>query len=162
MWCVLYTDSLLMAQQVSERSRGWVWVLVAVAACFGIFFYVHTEHTVAEVSAAKVEYHTLAQRKSTNGRVAPLDDFEAHAPLAGVVDNIYVKLGEKVQSGQQLVRMNDSEARKDLAAAQASLESSEASLQAMEHGGTQDERLTANANLSTATTHVEQDKTSLT
>jgi HlyD family secretion protein len=117
---------------------------------------------VVEVSAAKVEYHTLAQRKSTNGRVAPLADFEAHAPLAGVVDNIYVKLGEKVQSGQQLVRMNDSEARKDLAAAQASLESSEASLQAMEHGGTQDERLTANANLSTATTQVEQDKTSLT
>jgi HlyD family secretion protein len=151
-----------MAQQVSERSRGWVWVLVVAAACFAIFFYVHTQHTVVEVSAAKVEYHTLAQRKSTNGRVEPLADFEAHAPLAGVVDNIYVKLGENVQSGQQLVRMDDSEARKDLAAAQASLDSSEASLQAMEHGGTQDERLTASGNLSTATTQVEQDRASLT
>jgi HlyD family secretion protein len=139
-----------------------VWVLVAVAACFGIFFYVHTEHTVVEVSAAKVEYHTLAQRKSTNGRVAPLDDFEAHAPLAGVVGNIYVKLGEKVQSGQELVRMDDSEARKDLAAAQASLDSSEALLQAMEHGGTQDERLTENANLSTVQTQVAHDRASLT
>jgi len=151
-----------MAQQVSERSRGWVWVLVAAAACFAIFFYVHTQHTVVEVSAAKVEYHTLAQRKSTNGRVKPLADFEAHAPLAGIVDNIYVRLGEKVQSGQQLVRMDDSEARKDLATAQASLDSSEASLQAMEHGGTQDERLTESANLSTAKTQVEHDRASLT
>ena len=136
-------------------------MLVAAAACFAIFFYFHTEHTVVEVSAAKVEYHTLAQRKSTNGRVAPLDDFEAHAPLAGIVGNVFVKIGEKVQSGQELVRMDDSEARKDLAAAQANLDSSETSLQAMEHGGTQDERLTANANLSTAKTQVEQDKTSL-
>lgn len=136
-------------------------MLVAIAACFAVFFYIHTQHEVVEVVAAKVEPQTLMQRKSTNGRVEPLEDFEAHAPLAGVVDNIYVRLGQDVKSGQELVRMDDSEARKELAGAEASLESSVATLQAMEQGGTQDERLTATADLNSARTQVQQDRASL-
>lgn len=137
-------------------------MLVAIAAGFAVFFYIHNEHQVVEVTAAKVEPQTLLQKKSTNGRVEPLADFEAHAPLAGVVNNIYVHLGQQVQSGQELVRMDDSEARKELAAAEASLESSVSTLQAMQQGGTQDERLTATADLNSARTQVQQDQASLT
>lgn len=150
-----------MAQQVSAQSRGWVWVLVAIAAGFAGFFYIHTQHQVVDITAAKVERQTLLQKKSTNGRVQPLDDFEAHAPLAGVVNNIYVHLGQQVKTGQELVRMDDSEARKELAAAEASLQSNVATLQAMEQGGTQDERLTAKADLNAATLLVQQDRSSL-
>ena len=127
-----------------------------------MFFYIHNQHQVVEVTAAKVKPQTLMQKKSTNGRVEPLEDFEAHAPLAGVVNNIYVHLGQEVQSGQELARMDDSEARKELAAAEASLESSVATLQAMQQGGTQDERLTATADLNSARTQVQQDQASLT
>ena len=127
-----------------------------------MFFYIHNQHQVVEVTAAKVKPQTLMQKKSTNGRVEPLEDFEAHAPLAGVVNNIYVHLGQEVQSGQELARMDDSEARKELAAAEASLESSVATLQAMQQGGTQDERLTATADLNSAKTQVQQDQASLT
>jgi HlyD family secretion protein len=132
------------------------------AAGFAVFFYIHNQHQVVEVTAAKVEPQTLQQKKSTNGRVEPLEDFEAHAPLAGVVNNIYVHLGQQVRSGQELVRMDDSEARKQLAGAEASFESSVATLQAMEQGGTQDERLTATADLNAAKTQVQQDRASLT
>ena len=127
-----------------------------------MFFYIHNQHQVVEVTAAKVEPQTLQQKKSTNGRVEPLADFEAHAPLAGVVNNIYVHLGQQVRSGQELVRMDDSEARKELAAAEASLESSVSTLQAMQQGGTQDERLTATADLNSAKTQVQQDQSALT
>lgn len=137
-------------------------MLVAMAAGFAVFFYIHNQHQVVEVTAAKVEPQTLQQKKSTNGRVEPLEDFEAHAPLAGVVNNIYVHLGQQVRSGQELVRMDDSEARKQLAGAEASFESSVATLQAMEQGGTQDERLTATADLNAAKTQVQQDRASLT
>jgi HlyD family secretion protein len=137
-------------------------VLVAIAAGFFMFLYIHNQHQVVEVTAAKVEPQTLMQKKSTNGRVEPLKNFEAHAPLAGVVNNIYVHLGQQVRSGQELVRMDDSEARKELAAAEASLESSVSTLQAMQQGGTQDERLTATADLNSAKTQVQQDASSLT
>jgi HlyD family secretion protein len=117
---------------------------------------------VVPVVAAKVERQDLTSTKSTNGRVTPLTDFEAHAPLGGVVNRIFVQLGQKVQTGQELVQMDDSEARKDLATAEASLTSSVATLQAMEQGGTQDERLTENADLSSAKTQVQQNIASLT
>ena len=150
-----------MAQQVSVRSRGWVWVLVAFAAGVALFLYVRSGRAVVTVGAARVERHNLASEKSTNGRVTPLEDFQAHAPISGLVNRIFVRLGQTVQSGQELVQMDDSQARKDLAAAQASLASSMASLQAMERGGTQDEILAQSADLSAAKAQVSQDTASL-
>ena len=46
--------------------------------------------------------------------------------MAGVVDEVYVQLGQQVQAGQELVRMDDTDARKELATAEASLASSAA------------------------------------
>jgi len=57
--------------------------------------------------------------------------------------------------------MDDTQALKDLAAAKASLATNKDTLQVMEQGGTQDERLTATANLTTADTQVQQDTTAL-
>ena len=150
-----------MAQQVSDRSRVWVWFLVAAAAGLGLFFYIRNRHGIVAIVVAKVERQNLTQTKSTNGRVEPLEDFQAHAPVPGVVDKILVHLGQKVQSGQELIQMDDTEARKDLATAEASLASNTASLQAMERGGTQDERLSEDADLNSARTQVEQDTASL-
>lgn len=137
-------------------------MLVAVAACLALFFYIRSGRGVVTVGDAKVERHNLASEESANGRVAPLEDFEAHAPLTGVIDRIFVRLGQKVQTGQELVQMDDSEALKDLAAAKASLASSVALLQVMEQGGTQNERLTADSDLNSARTLVQQDIASLT
>ncbi len=138
-----------------------MWVLVAVAASLTLFFYIRSGRGVVTVGSAKVERHDLASEKSTNGRVVPLDDFEAHAPLPGIVNKIEVRLGQKVRTGQELLQMDDSEARKDVAAAQASLASSVASLQAIQQGGTQDERLAQSADLTAANTQVQQDTASL-
>jgi HlyD family secretion protein len=137
-------------------------VLVALAACLALFVYIRSQRGIVTVRAAKVERHNLSQEKTANGRVIPLADFQAHAPLAGIVNKIFVQLGQTVQTGQALVQMDDSEARKDLAAARASLASSVTLLQVMEQGGTQGERLTASADLSTANTQVQQDTTALT
>ncbi len=139
-----------------------MWLLVAVAAGFGIFFYFHSEHNVVEVLAARAEYQTLTQTKSTNGRVEPLDDFEAHAPLSGVVDNVYVRLGQEVHAGQELLRMDDSQARKDLVGTEANLTSGLATLQTMEQGGTPGERLSSKADISSAKVQVQQDSAALT
>ena len=137
-------------------------MLVALAAGAALFFYVRSGRGVVTVGAAKVERHDLASEKSTNGRVVPLKDFQAHAPMAGVVNKIFVRLGQTVQNNQELVQMDDSQARKDLAAAKASLASSLATLQAMQQGGTQDERLAQNADLTAAKTQVVQNTASLT
>jgi HlyD family secretion protein len=99
---------------------------------------------------------------STNGIVTPAQDFEAYATTPGLVEDIYVDLGEHVKKGQELLRMDDSEARKALAAAEANLKSSEAALQNMQQGGSQDERLSAKNDLATAESQLQQDTASLT
>ncbi len=134
-----------------------MWALVAVAAGLLLVFYLHTNHQVVEVTAARAELQTLTQTKSTNGKVDPVDAFEAHAPLSGEVKYIDVHVGERVSAGQELVRMDDTEARKDLAAAEAALAVNLATLQMMEQGGTRAERLTARSAVDTAQLQVQQD-----
>ncbi|MGA7156208.1 MAG: efflux RND transporter periplasmic adaptor subunit [Acidobacteriaceae bacterium] len=126
-----------------------------------LYLYLHNRRDEVEVTAARVEPQTLALRNTTNARVEPLDNFEAHAPLAGTISNVYVHLGEKVENGQELLRMDDTEARKDLAAAEASLATSVAALQTAEHGGTGVERVTSAGDISATKLQVQQDSNSL-
>jgi len=150
-----------MAQQVSQRSRGWVWMLVAWVAGLALVFYIRSQHSLVEVTAARVEPQTLTQAKSTNGRVEPLENFEGHAPVPGVVDKVYVQVGQQVQPGQPLVRMDDTDARKELLTAQASLANSRLALHTAEQGGTAAERVTSTADIDAAKAQVQQDTRSL-
>ena len=150
-----------MAQQVSVRSRGWLWVLAAIVAVVALFIYIRSSRSVVAVRAAKVERHNLARENSTTARVVPISDFQAHAPLPGTVKNVFVHLGENVQSGQELIQMDDTDALKDLAAARAVLATSMNALQVMQQGGTQDERLSTSANLTNAQTQVQQNTAAL-
>ena len=136
-------------------------MLAVIAAGVVLFVYLRSGRNVVAVGAARVERHNLAMENPTNARVAPISDFQAHAPLAGIVSKVYVQLGQQVQAGQELIQMDDTQALKDLAAAKASLATNKDTLQVMEQGGTQDERLTATANLTTADTQVQQDTTAL-
>ena len=136
-------------------------MLAVIAAGVVLFVYLRSGRNVVAVGAARVERHNLAMENPTNARVAPISDFQAHAPLAGIVSKVYVQLGQQVQAGQELIQMDDTQALKDLAAAKASLATNKDTLQVMEQGGTQDERLTATANLTTADSQVQQDTTAL-
>jgi HlyD family secretion protein len=102
------------------------------------------------VHAALVSRQDIKRTVSTNGKVEPTEDYQAHAPFPGVVEDLYVEQGESVKKGEMLVRMDDSGARKDLAAAQANLASAEDTLQAMQKGGTQDERLSESNEMTAA------------
>jgi len=161
-WVASYIlNSLLMAQQVSRRSRGWVWLLITWAVGTALVFYFRSQHSMVEVTAARVERQTLTQTKSTNARVEPQQNFEAHALMAGVVDKVFVHLGEDVQPNQELVRMDDTDARKELATAEASLASSRLALQNAEHGGTAAERVSSTADINAAKMQAQQDQKSL-
>lgn len=113
------------------------------------------------VRTAELGRRDVISTVSTNGKVEPKQDFQAHAPAPGVVERLFVTLGQNVSKGQQLIKMDDSDARSRVAQAQASLSAGEAALQNMQHGGTQDERLSTQADLATARTQVQQATTSV-
>ena len=126
-----------------------------------LVFYIRSQHSLVEITAARVEPQTLTQTKEANGRVEPLENFSAPAPGPGTVARVFVKVGQEVQAGQELVRMDDTDARKGLLTAEASLASSRLALQNAEHGGTAVERVSSTADLDAAKALVQQDTRSV-
>jgi HlyD family secretion protein len=88
-----------------------------------------------EVRAAAVSHQNLVSSVSTNGKVEPIDEFQAYAPAAGVVAKVYVQVLQKVRTGDLLIKLDDSDAVAKLATATATLRTAEATLHDMEQGG---------------------------
>ncbi len=139
-----------MVEQRSGQSRGWVWFVVLVAICLGGYILFRMGHGKVTVTVAEVERHEITSTVSTNGKVEPIEDFQAHAPFPGVVTHLYVHLNQHVSAGEELVQMDDADARRQLATAQANLLSAQATLKSMEAGGTQEELNTTGSDLSSA------------
>lgn len=150
-----------MAQQETEFSRGWIWGGVAVVALLVLFFVVRAQRASVTVTAAQVERRDLIGTVSTNGNVEPMQDFQAIAAAPGIVQKIFVSVGEHVQKGQELVKMDDTGARKDVASAQANLASAEATLANMKNNGTRSELLNAGADKQAAQSQLTQSEASL-
>src|ERR1700727_1976116 len=84
---------------------GIVLAVIALAVVGGRSF---TREKV-EIRAAAVNHQNLLSTVSTNGRVEPVEIFQAHAPAPGVVEKLYVEVGQKVKAGDLLVRMEDAD-----------------------------------------------------
>jgi len=97
---------------------------------------------VIPVRAASVERASMRSVISTNGKIEPSQNFEAHAPVNTTVQHLFVKEGDHVRKGQMLLQLDDSEARSQAARAQAQLKGAQAEVQAVQKGGSQEEVLT--------------------
>ncbi len=84
---------------------------------------------------------------STNGKIEPVQNFEAHSPLTTTVQRVLVKEGDAVKKGQLLVVLDDADARAQAARAQTQLKAALADVNALEHGGNQEEVLSLDAQL---------------
>lgn len=102
------------------------------------------------VRAEKIVRQDIANVISTNGRIEPLNNFEAHAPAPAVVKRVLVNEGDHVKAGQLLLQLDDADARAQAAKALALLRSAEADLHAIQAGGTKDEVITNRAELAKA------------
>src|SRR5579864_454663 len=102
------------------------------------------------VRAEKVVRQDIANIISTNGKIEPVNNFEAHAPAPVAVKRVLVKEGDRVRPGQLLVELDDADARAQVARALAQMRSAEADLHAVQSGGTNDEVITNRAELSKA------------
>jgi len=137
---ILFSVNIMATVAYRRTSTLWIWVGI-VALIVGAFFAIRTTtREIVEVKTAPVSYQDLLSTVSTNGRVQPVHEFQAHAPVAAVVDNIYVQLGDHVKPGQLLIRMADADARARLATASSALVASQRDQKDTIAGGSQDER----------------------
>jgi HlyD family secretion protein len=132
-----------------HRPRRW-WVtplvIVAAVAVMAAFVFHHADDAVP-VRTAAVKQGTIRSLVSTNGKIEPVANFEAHAPVATSVRRVLVKEGDSVKQGELLVVLDDADARVQAARAQTLLKAAQADLSAAERGGTQEEVLSLDAQL---------------
>jgi HlyD family secretion protein len=131
-----------------RRRLATVVVLVVIAVV--LFTGINRRRSSTPVRAEKVVRQEIASVISTNGKIEPVNSFEAHAPAPATVNKVLVAEGDHVKAGQLLVHLDDAEARAQAARAMAQLRSAEAALHAIKAGGTQEELLTSRSDLTKA------------
>jgi len=146
-----------MAEERRKRiSTTTLWIAAAIALVLIFFGVRHLTREKLPLRVAESQVQDLIKTSSTNGRVEPQHIFEAHAPEAAIVKDVWVHVGEPVRAGQLLVALDDTSARARLAAATAALRAAEAGYQSVENGGTYQEQLVLSSN--TAKAQIDRDQ----
>jgi len=122
-----------------QPRRWWVTALAILAAVIVLAAFVSHRDDALQVRTAVVEQSSIRSVVSTNGKIEPVNNFEAHAPVAASVQRVLVKEGDSVRKGQLLVILDDADARAQAARAETQLRAAQADLAASEHGGNQEE-----------------------
>jgi HlyD family secretion protein len=127
--------------------RPWQMAVVVVLLLVVLAAVYASTRSKAEVQVMHPEYQDLENTVSTTGTVVPLHDFPARANFTGLVEAIYVHLGQKVRAGQMLMRMKDQYAVPRLEKARADLDDALVNEQNVLHNGSQEDRITSQAEL---------------
>jgi HlyD family secretion protein len=134
-------------QSFFARNR---WLTTALAVVLAVVLFASFGNRRSDwvpVRAATIVRDNIRSVISTNGKIEPVQNFEAHAPVPTTVRRLLVKEGDHVKQGQLLLQLDDAEARSQAARALAQLKRAQADLNAVENGGTQEEVLTLDAQL---------------
>ena len=130
-----------MAETSNGRARPLIlWTLAAILLVIVFFLVRRLTREELPLRVAQATMQDLITTDSTNGKVEPQHNFEAHAPAPGTVKSLYVRAGELVPKGKLLLSLDDADAVAHSVGALASLRGAQANYQATEQGGTQEER----------------------
>lgn len=127
--------------------RWWVTGLAILGAVILLAAFVSRKDEAIPVRTAHVERGQIRSLISTNGKIEPVQNFEAHSPLTTTVHRLLVKEGDAVKKGQLLLALDDADARAQAARAQTQLKTALAEINALERGGNQEEVLSVDAQM---------------
>ncbi len=133
----------------SERQprRRWITALAVLGAVAVLAALILHRDNAVPVRIAVVEQGSIRSLVSTNGKIEPIANFEAHAPASASVRRVLVKEGDSVKRGQLLLVLDDADARALAARAQTQLRAAQADLSAAKRGGNREEVLSLEAQL---------------
>lgn len=133
-------------QKWRARRRWILWLIGAAVGVIILASFMSRDDSVP-IMVARASRSTIRSVISTNGKVEPVQNFEAHAPVGTRVRRVLVKEGDHVRKGQLLVELDAASARSQAAQALTQVRNSEADINALERGGTQEEVLTLQAQM---------------
>jgi HlyD family secretion protein len=130
----------------------WIVTTIAIVAAVVLLASFMSREPAVPIRAVDAQRGTIRSVVSTNGKVEPLQNFEAHAPIGTTVKKILVREGDHVKQGQLLLQLDDADARSQAARAQAQVLAAESDLSAIQKGGNREEVLTLASQITKART----------
>src|SRR3954468_20834390 len=128
------------------NGRRWLWIGLTLVGVLLLVAFMRRGGEIP-VRTEKAQRESIVNTISTNGKIEPVDNFEAHAPSGTTVKRLFVREGDRVKAGQKILQLDDANAQADAARALAQLKAAEADLAAMKSGGTHEEVLNRQAEL---------------
>ncbi len=142
--------------ETKRRSPALAIIVVAIVALVVIFAIRSLTRETVDVRVSPVTRENLVSSVSTNGKVEPIQQFQAHAPAPAVVQRVYVQVGQKVHAGDLLLKLDDADVVARIAAATATLRTAQANASDLQQGGTQEERSSISGDLARASMQQQQ------
>src|SRR6478609_2207348 len=93
-----------------DRKRLLIVVVLIVVAVL-LFTGINRRRSGTPVRAEKVVRQEIASVISTNGKIEPINSFEAHAPAPATVNKVLVAEGDHVKAKQLLIKLNNTKAQ---------------------------------------------------
>ncbi|MBM4459280.1 MAG: efflux RND transporter periplasmic adaptor subunit [Chloroflexi bacterium] len=126
-------------KQIGKKKRQprWLFIVlpvVAIALAAGGWYYFGDRKTTATAQAAptlqtaKVRTGDITITASGSGNLLPASETALAFRSSGVLAEVFVKVGDKVEAGQVLARLDDADARAQVAQAEANLRLAELKL----------------------------------
>jgi HlyD family secretion protein len=128
------------------KGKRRTWIAVGVLACL-VLIPVFSRQAPLKVRTTTVERGPIRSLISTNGKIEPIQNFEAHAPIPTTVKRLLVKEGDHVHKGQLLLQLDDSDLRSQASRARAQISAAQADQADLSTGGTREEVLTLDSDL---------------
>jgi HlyD family secretion protein len=122
-----------MANNNHKKRRRWIVagvVLVVLIGCgFGIAAALRPNRQIDPSKLATVERGDLARSVVATGKIEPLAKVEVKSKASGIVEKIFADYGNHVTQGQVLVELDKEQLRARVAEARANLQAAEAAVQ---------------------------------
>ena len=130
--------------------RRWITALAILAGVVVVAAFISRRDDPLWVRTGVAARGRIQSLISTNGKIEPVSNFEAHAPVSTTVRRVLVKEGDFVKQGRLLVELDAADALAQAARAQTQMRAAQADVSAVERGGTQEEVLNLDAQLAKA------------
>lgn len=146
----------------SKIPKWAVWI-IGLSVLLGAGYVAYNQFTVSQrqesrrrVQTVTVDRADTAITISANGTIQPAQSVNVSPKSSGVLKQLLVKEGDRVEAGQVLARMDDSNFQGQLIQAQAQIANTEANLQQLESGNRPQEIAQAQAQLAAAQANLDK------
>ncbi len=124
----------------TSPSRKWIIIVAILVLVVVLSAFLSLRPRRIRVTVAQPQRQDISSTITTNGKVEPVTNFEAHAPAGQyLVKRVLVAEGDQVNRGQLLLQLDDANIRQQAAGAMARIRAAEANLSIIKAGGSQEE-----------------------